>query len=166
MSETVKFGLETKFGPVIVTMPCGSQYAHAEAGRYAANTYYDGKAHINDDKPALEFRGQEYIGSVRLYLTDAGWEERPSFPGESFSRRPQWTNAPKTHQAAMVAAIIESLEEALAADPSITQRADEAHRTRKIAEAQQDVATAEAAVKAAKTQLATARKALRKLEES
>jgi hypothetical protein len=164
-AQSLDFGLETKVGPVIVSMPSGSKYAYVEAGRYAANTYYNGRAHINDNKPALVFRDQEYIGSARLYADEAGrWEWRPSFPGESFSRRPQWTNAPKTHQAAMIAAITEALAEAMATDPSIAQRADELHHARKVEQARQDVTKAEALVAEAKATLKTARKVLRDLE--
>lgn len=58
-----KFGLATKYGPFIVSYVTGS-WIYAEVGEYAPFTYYDGKAHLNDDKPALEYQGKRYTGSI------------------------------------------------------------------------------------------------------
>src|SRR4051812_16302940 len=116
-TKAPSFGLETKYGPVIVRMQGGPEWASVEAGRYVANTYYDGKAHINDDKPALVFRGQEYIGFINLSRASGEWVQREGFPGDRFSRRPQWDKAPRTHHAAMVAAIVEELETYLSEHP-------------------------------------------------
>lgn len=79
-----------------------------------------GHAHINDNRPALTYRGQEYIGSVFFDVTATGI----SATDVSISRRPEWSSAPKTYAAAMVEAMRETVAAYIAEHPEFLPAAE------------------------------------------
>lgn len=164
MVSLVEFGLETEFGPVIVRLS-GERSAYVEVGRYMPRVLsHNGKAHINDDRPALMFRGQEYIGSARLARAEDGtWVHKPSYPGDVFSKRPQWTNAPPTHNARMVEAVAAALVGYLAAHPEVLEQAGEAHRAREVQSLRSNIAELDEKIGELTEERTAAKRALRKL---
>lgn len=108
--------LTTELGPVMATF--------TDAGHVHVST--DG-AHVNDDNPCLAYRGQEYRVSVNLFA-DAGpdlpaWSERPD-GYRTITRRPQWTDAPRTYAAAIVDAITAAVRAYVAEHPETLRAAE------------------------------------------
>lgn len=163
MASSVEFGLETEFGPVIVRLS-SERSAYVEVGRYMPKVLsHNGKAHINDDRPALVFRGQEYIGSARFEREDGAWVHKPSYYGDVFSKRPQWTAAPPTHNAQMIAAISTSLLGYLATYPEVLKQASDAHRAREIDSLRSNITDLDKKIKALTDERTAAKRALREL---
>ena len=92
--------LATELGPVRATFCADSD------GRPYVSCHV--QAHINDDAPAMIYRGQEYIGSVVLIDTGGIWTRDGS---AYWSKRPQWTDAPPTHASALTQACAEAVRE-------------------------------------------------------
>lgn len=107
--------LSTQYGRVRVAL-VSATWAHVTVDSEA------GQAHINDDRPALTYRGQDYIGGVGFDIADGVPTVHPD--RVHLSKRPQWVDAPKTHAAAMVDAIRVALVEYLAAHPTVLGRAE------------------------------------------
>lgn len=103
--------LTTEYGPAVA--------AFTDAGHVSVGT--DG-AHINDDNPCLTFRGQEYLVHVHLYVS-LGWDVKPG-DHVSIQRRPQWTDAPRTHRDKIVAAIASAVRAYLAEHPETLREAE------------------------------------------
>lgn len=135
------FVLQTAHGPVIVTLS-GPGYAICEVGGEA------GRAHINDERPGFSYRGQDYIGYARLVEVDGTWQIAPGH-GYSFSKRPQWTEAPRTHRAAMLGEVIRAVREHLHAHPELAHAAARAEAQRELAAAERELTAAKAAYAAA-----------------
>lgn len=108
-------GLTTAYGPV--------KASFTDSGHVAVRV----DAHVNDEKPALVYRGQEFIGMVHLWAdAGAGWEMRDGSDC-SLSRRPQSTDAPVTYARAMVAAVRDAVVSYVAEHPEVLAAADYAN---------------------------------------
>lgn len=105
--------LETKYGTVRALWQDGRVFVTVASE--------EGQAHINDHRPALTYRGEEYIGSVHLNLGPAGFA--PDLRYGKLSRRSNWSDAPPSYQAAMFAAIVDAVTTHYASvDPTCMDR--------------------------------------------
>jgi hypothetical protein len=120
--------LETRYGKVQATF---NDAEHA----FVIVQDENGQGYINTDSAALTFRNQEYIGSVHLYLSPTGWSA-PN--GSHFSKRPQWTDAPKTHAQALEAACIEAVLTYVASNPDVLDRGERSALARDLHSAIRD----------------------------
>jgi hypothetical protein len=151
--DSPKTVLDTKHGKVRVTF-VRSTWIYAEAGDES------GQAHINDDKPALIYRNEEYIGSVSFSVTDSrlGDAERVSL-----SRRANWTDAPRTYAAAMVAAVREAVQTFIDEYPEVLVEADRADINNDLLRALESEHKAREALDAASAEVERLRKRLASL---
>ncbi len=78
------------------------------AGRVMADT----DAHINDDKPAVDFRGESFLVSIFAVRTEDGsWIADPDRDSHSVkvTRRQNWSPAPPTFERAIVSAVLATI---------------------------------------------------------
>lgn len=66
-------------------------------------------AHLNDDKPALNFRGESFLFSAHLVLSP-GTGQSVSSSHSHATRRSNWTDAPPSFHKAIEAAVTEAVE--------------------------------------------------------
>lgn len=112
--------LTTAHGPVTA--------AFTNGGHVAVSV----EAHVNDDKPALNYRGQDYIGMVHLFLLDGVWATRND-SDTNLTKRPNWmVEAPPTHRDALVAAIVKAVTACVEANPDILKAAEYASASNEL----------------------------------
>ncbi len=87
----------------------------------------DGHAHVNDNRPALVYRGEEYIGSAWFQYTDGVVSVADFSSAVSISRRATWSAAPRTYAAAMVEAMRTAIVAYLAATPAFIHEGNYAY---------------------------------------
>lgn len=105
--------LPTKFGKVRAVFLDGAVFVSVASE--------EGQAHVNDQRPALEYRGEQYIGSLRLALGPAGFHATDV----SLSRRSNWTDAPRTYATAMADAVVDAVTTHVAGvDPTVMDRGE------------------------------------------
>lgn len=135
----------------ILTTKYGKVRAVWQSGRVFVNVASEeGQAHINDSRPALVYRGEEFIGSMHLDLGPAGFVADPGWV--HLSRRSNWSDAPRTYREAMVAAVVDAVTTYVASvDPTIMDKGELAEigqrmhgASRKLVEARQLVADLQA----------------------
>jgi hypothetical protein len=100
-------------------------------------------AHINDDLPALVFRGQDYIGSVHVERADDGTWGPVSGHLVHWSKRPQWTDAPPTHAQALTHACAQAVQLYTDAYPDMLERGWAAGREQDAHRVETDIAQLE-----------------------
>lgn len=91
-------------------------------GQFVASFQGDGHvwthvdAHVNDDKPAVDYRGESYLASGHFYRQPDGTftDHPPEGNGHTFSatRRASWSDAPRTYAAAIRDAMAEAVRQA------------------------------------------------------
>lgn len=112
--------LETALGPVVA--------AFTDGGHVAVGT--DG-AHINDDNPALVFRGQDFLANVHLFAEPGDgrepWSPRRSSSDVSIKKRRPYVDAAPTHAKAIEEAIISAVRAYVAANPDVLRMAEASH---------------------------------------
>lgn len=143
--ESPKAVVETRFGKVRVTF-VRSSWASTDIGDES------GHAHVNDDTPALVYRGEEYIGSAGFVIKDG----RVGDTGRvSLSRRSTWTDAPRTYAAAMVEATREAVQAFVDANPDVLRDADRADINNDLIRADGERAKCAAALAEVDAEIAT-----------
>lgn len=145
----------------------GTEYGTVEAQFLGGNRVMvdvateAGKAHINDGKPALVYRGEQYIGSVWLDVVGPG----VTVESTSLSRRSNWTDAPKTYAGAMASAIASAVKAFLAEHSDMLVEGERAHLTRDLSRAFDTLEETRKAFHAARTTVRDLERALAKLPE-
>jgi hypothetical protein len=128
--------IETEYGKVRLSVTRATA-VYVEVGDETGN------AHINDDRPALVYRGQEYIGSIHFEVTADGQLAVSDFRGSvHLSKRPQWSDAPRSYATAMLAAISTAVKAHLDAHPELLRKADIAATNNELREAEESEETA------------------------
>jgi hypothetical protein len=106
--------LTTAYGPIVATF--------TSAEHVSCRT----DAYVNDDSPALTYRGEDYLAHVHLYAELANLEPWSPQPGDRahITRRRNSADAPRTYADAMIKAITEVVRKHVSDDPDVLRRAE------------------------------------------
>ena len=101
--------VESGIGPVML--------AFTDAG----HVHVSCDAHVNDDKPSVEWRGEGYLPSVHLYA-EHDWSPKP---GEyvHMTRRSNWSDAPPSYRDGIVRHLSDFVRQYVAEHPDVLARA-------------------------------------------
>lgn len=102
-----------KFGPLPVVDPRGkvsgvvtlTPIGHRDNTRHRMWIATDG-AHVNDDTPAVDFRGESWLTHVLAELDELGTWHRVEVGTYDITRRASWGEPPATYAAAITAALL------------------------------------------------------------
>lgn len=96
----------------IVHLPEGGKVTGQFVVTWQGNgrAYVHTDAHVNDDKPAVNFRGESFLVSV--HLTTNGESAASNEAYSSVTRRSNWTPAPRTFREAVTDAVLKAVTEA------------------------------------------------------
>ena len=139
---TPRVTAQSPIGPVVL--------AFTDAG----HVHVSCDAHVNDRKPAVVWRGEDYLPSIHLYAAD-GWESKPG-DRPHVTRRSNWSDAPRTYRDGIVATLAAFVREYVAQHPEVLAEAELAATTNALREALAEQAKAAQALSEAKDAVAIA----------
>jgi hypothetical protein len=124
--------LTTAYGPIVATF--------TSAGHVSCRT----DAYVNDDSPALTYRGTDYLAHVHLYAEVENLEPWSPKPGDRvhITKRRNSAYAPRTYADAMIKAIAEAVREYVSGDSDVLRRAEYATANNNLIRLEQEYADA------------------------